>query len=143
MLCFLSDNPVRFARLLAVFLAIDVVTWRYLVVRVIRPSVKQSKGDYFQNDPGNYSPLIKLDLLHRAYKDGHWQRWRFGTAAAGVLILNGLVMSPASDHVIARAILGYVVLIEVWVWLYRLRTDIQGKFVDYLARHYSLVPLQP
>lgn len=136
--CFVTArSPGRFVLFLALFLGINVLTWRYLVGKVLPSTVAGSYRDF----AGDLLRVEKVRLVYEGYLCGRWQWMRYSAGALGVVVIGAMVVSKQDSLVIGSSILGYVVLMESWVWLVRLRLGASLRLLDYLRGTYSLVPL--
>lgn len=139
-LCFLTGSSAgRFAVLLAAFLIINIATWRYMVDKVLPGTVARSKKD-FEGDPIRSE---RLRLVYSGYLAGRWQWARYGAGAVGIGVICGAILSNKKPVVVASAILGYVLLMEGWIWLVRPRLGASLQVLDYMGRRYSLAPRAP
>lgn len=136
-LCFVTGrSPGRFAIFLAAFLAVNVATWRYLVDKVLPATAARSQQD-FVDDPIR---LERLRLVYGGYLRGRWQWARYGAGAVAIVVVCAAIISKQKGVVIASTILGYVALMEGWIWLVRLRLGASLHVLDYLGGRYSLAP---
>jgi hypothetical protein len=119
----------QFLAFLAVFLALDVIGWIYMTKRLLPPVYTQSKAVFKAHN--NKVGLVRLEFTWR-YVAGKWKRARYWAMATLLVALTVFVLSPApqwiqpktqlpADALIALAILGYVLVVEAWMWTQRLR----------------------
>jgi hypothetical protein len=140
----------EFAIALAAFWSFNIVSWQFFVRRVLAKTFERSAERYRELD--DRFGLEKLRIT-RAYIAGNWQWVRF--AAGGLLIMCMLILAfsdslrltavPALTrfvpYVPATTIMGFVVIMESWMWFVRIKTRIARSILDELADRYKLSPI--
>ncbi len=123
-------TPKELATVLGAFLLANVITWRYFVIRILKPTVIQLKTEYIA--VADYMGLEQLKLVYDDYLVGRWQWMRFTTGFAVI----GLVFASAfsnlgdrlagtiglsTDLIVSLEILLFVFIMEAWIWAKRFR----------------------
>jgi hypothetical protein len=149
-LCY-TDSYSKFAVVLAAFFSINVISWFYLVKLVLPPAVEASKAYYY--DKNNYAALEQVRLLYDQYLRGAWQWARFFVGAIIVLmiiwmsfygipsVIASRVEGVSTESLIALTILLFVLVMESWNWIMRLRLKSGLRLMEKLASIYDLVPV--
>ena len=126
-LCYV-DSIEKFAVYSAVFLIVDVCSWRYLIKVVLVAPARASKSFFLTEN--KLFDLARLELVYDEYKRANWQWARYGAGAIIILIVNIIAFSNSSSVVteflgdakslaISTAVLSYVMVMEIWIWLMR------------------------
>ena len=146
LMCWAATTYQRFAIVLTVFFLINIVTWWYLAFKFLPTTVRDSQVA-FRDDPFKSEKLV---LVYDRYLAGRWQWLRFAAGGIVVAAIDVLAFSEAahlvgaalggisSDLTMAGLLLAFVVLMESWIWLVRLRLWTALRFLDHLAGRYEL-----
>lgn len=141
----LIRSPGAFAVLLLCFLAINVITWRYLVTRIVSRAAEASEAAYVgQGEHG--SQIILRQFV--GYIGGSWQWWRF--VYGGVLCLamvwvafgNPPVRFPSylnRDLLLSLLLVFYVITFEGWIWYMRLRLRLKRETIEDIEKSHMIV----
>ena len=146
----------EFAIVLTSFWVLNILAWRYLLKKIVMPSLRASYTLYRAGY--EYLKIEKLKVVE-SYIAGHWQSWRF--AAGGIVIFCMIILSftryqhdvasslptPLQDQfkpefIPAVTILFFVGFMELWIWAMRLRTKMALSYLDYLSDHYEFEPIR-
>lgn len=130
---------------LVAFWLLNLVAWRYFVRSLVTPIVSASRKISVQT--GRRLLQARIDLMDEFLR-GKWQWWRFGTGFAGLAILACLTFKPVTDsltHTLtgitaagfqAIAIAIFVIGMEGWIWVMRLRRRIGIRVLEHVDRHW-------
>jgi len=134
-----------FSIALDAFLLLNVGTWAYMTRRLLPNAVTRSRQVYA-------SAPLKLERIHLIYDRylcGPWQVHRFITGGCLLAVLNVLVWSHMADSlasnlglgsrelIISLVILCFVLVMEAWIWLVRLRIATSLALLEYLEERYG------
>jgi hypothetical protein len=138
-----------FARLLATFLVVNVLSWQYLIKSVLPRAVTVSKSYY--SERGDHVARERLNLFFDKYLTGTWQWRRF--LAGGVLVtaINITASVPAvvslfgrlgwsAQMAVSLELLAYVIVMEAWIWAWRLKVKVGLSQLDDIGERYGLSP---
>jgi hypothetical protein len=152
------DSERNFAVFLGVFLAFNILGWRYLL-SVIRPIISES-DDLYKAFPTDYFSIERLRCVEH-YICGRWQWNRFASMGIVLIILNavtflpqlrqlasgylGGLMAPLEANLIYMLLpdalfILFVVVAEGWMWNMRLKTAYQLDIANDLEERYTLRP---
>ena len=135
-------SAIWFSIVLAAFLAVNVVGYRY-IRSLIMPVIANSRREYTENE--DYNGVVKLKIVE-TYMTGSWQWWRFGYAAFGIgiimamsfsrlpQVLNSLYPGIPSGTYVALSVLSYVITVEGWMWAMRIWAKIARSTVDFILK---------
>ena len=132
-LCWVSDNYRDFALALTGFWIVNIVTWRYLV-RLLATPIRESHTLYERE--GRYIELERLRVAEN-YIAGNWQRWRFAIGALLAIVMNGLAWFDFGRGYAAASIFVFVISVEAWMWLMRLRRKLALKALEEFGERYG------
>ena len=132
-LCWVSDSYRAFALALTGFWIVNVVTWRYLV-RLLAKPIRESRALYERE--GRYIELERLRIAEN-YIAGNWQWWRFAIGAVLAIVMNGLAWFDLSRGYAAASIFAFVISVEAWIWLMRLRRKLALKALEEFGERYG------
>jgi len=147
-LCYV-DTYRQFAAVLGFFWFINIIAWRYLVIKLLRKPITISYDIY--SSYINYIELEKLKIV-KQYIDGPWQWWRFVIGAFMIGGINFLLYTnlPARlvlytdivsiQFVPAFSIFLFVFSVELWIWIMRIKRRISLNALENLAENYVLRP---
>jgi hypothetical protein len=142
-----AGSPHYFAAALAGFLLINYITWRVLVDRVIKESIRDGIATY--SSAQQFAKLESLKLW-AVYIDGAWQNYRFGVGGAIVTILCVIAFSPligavsrmtgvsSENLLVILGIFIYLATLEGWIWIMRVKTKIGIETIRMLNDDYNL-----
>lgn len=132
--CFAMTLPkLYFWTAMLCFCAIDIISWRLLMRKVLKPTYEASKNHYVHEKPEGYvKNLMKLEIT-RSYVAGHWKIQRY--IAMVLMVLIGIVFSLKPDlyQLVATKLnapvvilpsimlLAYVIVAEAWMWFHRIQ----------------------
>jgi hypothetical protein len=142
LLCLIRDFR-WFAVLMTTFFAFNIASWVYLTRFVLAPVATRSKLE-FSDRP------LRLEKVHLVYDDylcGRWQTLRFVGGAIILATLNALVFSPlgtivseqrgvSGELLWAGCVSAFVIFMEGWIWLWRLRVRTAIKLLEHLSQEY-------
>lgn len=124
---------------------LNIIGWIGYLHYVINPIASYCK-EIYEKEPDPYSGLEKINVEER-YIKGKWQIARFlvGTVLLVALdatfyrISHGLAATNKFQNTLAfsLAILGYIGVIEIWVWSRRLRAGAAIRSIETLSTKYS------
>jgi hypothetical protein len=147
LLCWVP-SPRVFAILLGLFLALNVVSWRFLVTRITR----KATGDARQLNASrkNYGEVACLQIWNR-YMDGRWQWYRFLAGALLIIAINAMAFSGLHDVFLAGlrmtlemlmtiGIMLFIGVMESWIWVMRIKTRYGIEAIREVSNEYSLSP---
>lgn len=158
LLLWASDSDESVSLALVPFFIVCVVGWRVLVRRV-SPIIAATAQAY--QEGGHYHRLEQLGVVDR-YMRGRWQWVRLGVLALLVAITNVMAFSPVARAWVASHVAGvfpastsgaiagllpvaalvlFILVSEVWMWFFRLRTAVALRTIADLATRYSLKPV--
>ncbi|HEX9459703.1 MAG TPA: hypothetical protein VGA84_11190 [Thermoanaerobaculia bacterium] len=134
----------QFLVFLACFWLVDILAWRYLVTRLLPPVFRASLAHF--KEVGDDAKIDQLDFV-KDYHVGHWKWLRSIVGAVLLLVLNviartGIVSWLASriqmsvDTTLAVAIAMFLLFVEGWVWIMRLRTRFAIQTIEQLRHRY-------
>jgi hypothetical protein len=150
-------NITHFSLALTGLLLVDHALWLYLR-RFLRKSIDDSRIYYAAE--GKFYELEILRMVE-SYMFGRWKLWRLIGGATIVIAADVFAFSQAFQEVTASAVqiicpllssddaillsyslvfLVYVLAMESWLWLNRVRTYLRLDTLEYLNRLYHLTP---
>ena|SRR5579864_1264683 len=132
-LCWVSNNYRAFAVALTGFWIVNVITWRYLV-RLLATPIHESRALYERD--ARYIELERLRIAEN-YIAGNWQQWRFAIGALLAIVMNGLAWFDLSRGYAAASIFVFVLSVEAWMWLMRLRRKLALKALEEFGERYG------
>ncbi len=140
----------------------NVFIWRYFVKHFIKPMEAASRQIYREEE--NHFGLEKIHVFNR-YIDGRWQWHRFACGSAYLLLLDVMLVLVLTTHVFGVAVdpqpesasaglgasgperitlavlfAGFVIGVEGWIWIERLRTKFALSSIDGMSHRYDLSP---
>lgn len=157
LLLLLRHNERLFALCLAMFAAVDMGAWRYLVY-FLRPILKASR-DQLQRE-GDFFALAQFDCV-AGYITGRWHWYRFVPLCAIsiamclvafsdlaktylALLLSWSFQGLPSDKAEALLpdflLLLFVLVSEIWIWTLRLQMWSIIRAIDVLEERYTIKP---
>lgn len=151
-LCLVSA-PTHFSLALLVFNLLGIASWLYLVRVVLPHAIEQSES--FFRDNSNYLGLEKLRLVFDRYLSGSWQWYRF---TAGFILVAAIayfafqrelledrfrIFQEHSDILSSYLFLGYVLILEGWIWFKRLQVKGGIAMLTEFERSYELNKRSP
>jgi hypothetical protein len=143
-LCFVRSAAV-FAVFLNAFFVINIIGWRYIIRRILPAAVRHSKT-VFADAPFK---LERVHLIYDRYMCGRWQVLRFVAGGIVLAILNVVAFSNIAetdsikriigsrDLAISSLVLCFVLVMESWIWLVRLRVGAALTLLEYLDERYG------
>jgi hypothetical protein len=132
-LCVVGNNHRWFALALTGFWTINVVAWRYMVGALKTP-LHQSYVKYGRAK--EYVEMERLRAVER-YVTGPWQWWRFGLGAVLAAAMNVFAFVEPRPGYAEASIFIFVVFVEAWIWIMRLKTKIALRALDDLSERYG------
>jgi hypothetical protein len=147
-LCLL-DTHKKFGVFLLLFWLINYATWRYLVKKILGPNLDKSEEIYTKYE--EYYLSVKLNVV-RDYIDGSWQWVRFNVGVILLLAINIIYQFDLSTNILKNSqlfsveslnsflVLFFVLIVELWIWIYRIKTKIAFEFIDSVASNYMITP---
>jgi hypothetical protein len=134
----------QFLMFLVAFWLLDILSWRYLVTRLL-PSVFRNSSDHFNK----YHEDAKIDQLEFV-KDYHIGRWKWFRSFGGLVllvVLNVIAQTSILDQLAARihmsvdttlalAVAMFLLFVEGWVWTMRLKTRFAIQTIERLRHRY-------
>lgn len=161
-LLWVRQNEIYFSLALAMFTSIDVLTWLYLRYGFLPPIINATRRKY-END-SDYFGRVKLQFVQMLIT-GNWKWYRqiflsaivicmFFSAlipsvkqeiAFGVQRLVSFLLFPIDINTVSSLIqdlllLLFVLVSEVWIWFFRLRTYWTVRVVSDLESEFTLTP---
>jgi hypothetical protein len=150
-------NIAHFSLALTAFLIVDHATWLY-IRRFLRDTIDQSRTRYTRQ-----KQFYELEILNTVEGQvfGEWKLWRlltgtiivltadvfsfnqaFRDASANVvqIICPWLSSGEAASIFYSSLVLLFVVAMEMWHWLLRIRTYLRMDTLEHLHTSYRLVP---
>jgi hypothetical protein len=152
-----SDDIKVFCVILVVFVIVNVLLWRYLLIRV-GPIIEESARVYRKDN--NYPDLERLEVV-KQYLAGNWQKHRFlamclilavanlvcffEPAQQGLIAVARLTLPPNMVPAVARllphlSIVLFIVVAEGWIWVMRVRTWASLHVIGELRHKYEIKP---
>lgn len=145
-LCFVNSAR-HFSIVLAIFLLSDIFAWQYMIKKLLKDIIKDSRQEFVKNN--EHTKVLKLDLVIK-YLSGNWKWLRY--AYGGLIVIIIIVMSytelpqmmsqlyPAipKDTYISFSIFFYVISFETWIWYMRIKSRIEQKTIDHVDQNYKL-----
>jgi hypothetical protein len=129
----------QFAIVLTLFWFVNIGGWMYLTRSLLPSAINSSRKK--ERDAKNYAGVRKLEIVQE-HICGNWQWRRFAAGGAVIAATDALVFSPAlrnaarnlsrnisNDLLIALCLLGYILVMEGWIWYKRLEVMISLKFI--------------
>lgn len=136
-----KNAELAFTALLNALWIVNVPIWLHYVHRYINPIERRSEAAYRADR--DYVGLLKVRVI-KHYIKGSWQWQRF--AVGGILLASLDVVTwlwRASDNVslvVSLSLVGFLVVVEAWIWLMRLRVEHSIALINEIARHYRIMP---
>jgi hypothetical protein len=157
-LCWAEGDIKRFSVVLVLFIIVDHGAWRYLIW-YLGPSVRKTELAYQES-----SDFLSLEILHVVVHQiqGNWKWWRLivSLPTAGLIcafaflvpirlsfleainyLVPGLSANSATAIVASLLVIFWVLAVETWHWIIRVRTKISIEFLYQLSERYALRPL--
>jgi len=148
-----------FAAALTIFFLFNIGGFAY-ILWFVTPIIATSNQKFRQGR--NYFSLAQLELVSQ-FINGSWQRARFATGIALVVVMNAICFSGtiriAIAELIARVIsidpasladrlptfmfVIFVALLEGWIWVQRGRIMVALGLLEELSVHFTLTPIAP
>ena len=146
-----------FATTITLFFLADHGGWRYLV-NELAPSARKSEHEFRANE--DYFALERLRIV-RAQIGGNWKWWRSAFGGVIILIIDlfafvptvrtqlvspvqliqaGISAADAETYTFSFLVLMFVVVMEIWHYLIRLRTKFWMEHLDDMRSRYSIHP---
>jgi hypothetical protein len=132
-LCIVGNNHRWFALALTGFWTINILAWRYMV-RMLKTPLHQSYVTYGRAK--QYVEMEKLRAVER-YITGEWQWWRFAIGAVLAAAMNVFAFVELRPGYAEASIFFFVVFVESWMWLMRVRTKLSLRVLDDLSERYG------
>jgi hypothetical protein len=150
-------NIAHFSLALTGFLLVDHASWLF-IRRFLRRSIDDSRSYY--STEGKFYEVAILSMVEN-HVFGRWKLWRLmiGTGmvvAADVFAFNSAFRGATSNAVqlicpwlsspdaillfYSLLVLAYVLVMELWIWLHRIRIFLRLDTLDYLSGLYLLTP---
>jgi hypothetical protein len=135
-----ASTPKSIAIVLTTFFISNVLGWIYLKW-YIKEAIEKSIEKY-ENRKDNLG-LYKISII-KTYLWGKWEIYRFITGFIILLILDifafsnlsqiitKYLMLPSSQFLIVFMFFVYVIIMEIWIWFYRIERNITFKVVNKL-----------
>lgn len=143
--CFAMTLPkLYFWMAILIFCVVDVLSWKVLMKKSLRPTYDASKNHYaVERPPGYVKNLVKLELTW-IYVADNWKIRRY--LAMGIVVLTGMIFSikPGLYPFVARKLhcpaqilpslllLLYVLVAEGWMWVRRIECHALHERIDEL-----------
>lgn len=146
-LCYVNA-PTHFSLALLAFNLLGITSWLYLVRVVLPPAIEKSES-YFRKD-SNYLCIEKLRLVFDRYLSGSWQWYRFAFGLILVVAISYFafqrelledrfrVFQNHSNILSSYIFLGYVLILEGWIWFMRVRVKGGIAMLTEFERSYVL-----
>jgi hypothetical protein len=152
-LCYV-DTWRKFSIFLAIYLAINIISWLYLIKFALNSTFQASQESYRQMK--KYIKLEQLNLVFNTYLCGKWQWARFLTGGLIVALMNWLsfryrngasviqigTYSLEVELLIALTILLFVTIMELWIWYMRLKVKAGLQILEDLQDDYRFEPIE-
>ena len=135
-----------FSLALIVFLTIDLVLSRYYYWRVLHGQFMSSREQFMEKN--NTLSALEVDIVDD-YMNDRWRFWRhgFGFALATLFLIadaTGISRSIASftgafspDSLLALSILTLVLVLEMWIWAFRVKRQGQRLLLAHLRQRFG------
>jgi hypothetical protein len=149
------SNPMIMAITLVLLWIADYFGWRYMLSKVVGPSVAMSTETYRRE--GRYFELEQLKIVSdRIAGSWKWYRCGAGTFLLAILvyvafwnvpwpilkILSPHMQSVPKDFVMSVIMLVFVLVVEGWILFIRVRAESRVSYLEQLAHSYSLTPTE-
>jgi hypothetical protein len=147
-LCWIPSDRI-FAVVLALFLAVNVLSWRYLVTRITRKAIRDAMMVHMKNK--NFCETACLEIWTR-YLDAPWQWYRFAAGAVVIGMLNLVIFTGlagfishksshlSTDLLTTIGIVLFILVMESWIWIMRVKTRVGIHTVRELTTMYEISP---
>lgn len=139
----------QFVLVLFLFWTINIISWRYMVSRLLKETLAYSRKSYEQK--GREILMQRMEIVEE-YIAGTWQWWRF---SAGLVLLLSIGVAAYSKlgpwiagklsfespmFTVASLIFFFVLSMEAWMWAKRIQTTTSLNLLDRLEESHELVP---
>lgn len=143
------DTYKKFAMVLGVFWFVNLIAWQFLVRKLSRRTIAISSAILLNS--GHHMELAKLNII-REYIDGSWEWWRFIVGGLFILCINILANTDiphyikaatnvlSDEFVMVFSIALFIAIVELWMWLMRIKRRISLGILDDLNDEYDLQP---
>jgi hypothetical protein len=142
-LCYLSSYQV----VLSAFIVFNFVCWWLMTRWVLPDTVNKTVAYYTQHNA--YLQLLEVELFVGEYLKGPWQIWRY--CAGGVIVviidlvkysrlydrLSGIATFPTKDFALAVLLLIFVIVMEGWAWLCRMKFKAGRSLIERITSIYD------
>jgi len=146
------DSFPRFVGALVVFFVIDHAAWRYLV-NFLKPIIQGSQEEYQRGE--DFIGMEQLRLVDYQIC-GSWKWWRGAMGAILIVLMLASALTYLPDQTLAigrvqiswgflqaSSILFWVLAMELWYWVIRLKTKIAIDALEALRGRYELRQIGP
>jgi hypothetical protein len=134
----------QFLMVLAGFWLLDILSWRYLVTRLLPSVFKASLAQFNKN--GDDAKIDQLEFV-RNYHFGSWKWFRSFGGLVLLIVLNVIAQTSTIDQLAARihmsvdttlavAVAMFLLVVEAWVWIMRLKTRFAIETIEHLRYRY-------
>lgn len=155
LLCWAQGHIIYFSLTLTAFYLADHIGWRHIVSE-LDPHAKKSAREF--RTASEYFALERLRIV-RAQIQGNWKWWRMAAGAIIIVVIDLFTFSAAfrtlttqaiqslrpdvsapeaTSFVYSLLVAAFVVTMEVWHYVIRLKTRTSLKVLDDLSEHYEL-----
>lgn len=136
---------VMFSLALIIFLTIDLVLGRYYYWRVLRGQFMSSRKQFMEKN--NKFSALEVDIVDE-YMNARWRSWRHGCGfawAALFLIADATGLSQpiasftgvfSADSLLALSVLTLVLVMETWMWAFRVKRQAQRLLLTHLRERF-------
>jgi hypothetical protein len=136
-----------FTLALSLFLLFNIFSWQFLIRNVVKPSLDMSLAESTRR--GDFIGCEQLHTIRR-YLCGGWQWWRFAAGGGVIVGLGFLAILRNYWHFELRSdllswellqalgMLLFVCVMEIWIWIERLRTKISLEIFNNFRERYTL-----
>lgn len=143
------DSYVKFAAVLGIFWLVNLIAWQYMMRKLVGEVITKSSTILLQL--GHHLELARLHIV-RDYLSGSWQWWRFCIGAVLIICINVLANTNvpndikaatnvlSAEFVMVFSIFLFVAVVELWIWVMRIKRRISLNLLDDLGETYKLEP---
>jgi hypothetical protein len=151
LLCW-AGTPAQFAAVLLVFWSINAGGW-YWAKRKVFPRLFIRATTPLVASPAKPDPALLTEAVLEAvkrYEIGNWQAWRFAVGGLLILAINAAVVFGAmsdvtryaawlsADLAFSLSILCFVVIVEAWVWGWRIWVYVAVRTIRWLNTKFAI-----
>ncbi len=149
-----ASNLTSFILVYAVILVLDVGAWFFYLRRILEPQFANSRSIALKR--GNPISALEVDVIWE-FMRGRWRLWRWGYSFVGLTVIwlaawAGLPTSWApfapmvsmfsTDSFFAFLILMYLVILEAWIWAFRICRGARRSQLRKFGRQYKVIVLE-